>query len=914
MESDDFGMIKQWVGSKRTGLKKKKNLDRENQHLDKSSKNLRIKSVLSLGDRENSAPISPVSSDEDPPEGVKRKENVCRSFDGLGELPYLRKGPGSTLLRSKHLSEKKIHLKSSKCNVKQSRKDGTSVYENFVDPPNHAENHAPQNSKKVGISSSPFVRNDSSFSGPQHRSFSPEGKKASPPRKMSSSQAMPSGGRKFSSLRTKLLSVRHACGVEPKKNLGRDLLSFKNPRSRCTSQSDEEAAASQSTLHAEDREDASPIEKDSCVPLTSRTRVLKNRRRMGGFISTGEGETSQESEDSDDVGKKIDSFISGSVPIDTSNDFEEEDEEEEEYKEEDEEEEEYEEEDEEDTEMLDDFVCEPASTDGEEAFASFSKSLDSAFPNVECVSQYYGKAYDENCPTELVFPADQEMFCADKNLVTHGSHEMAEIDRDEAQGDYFVDVDPIPIPGPPGSFLPSPGRMGSEEILGHSSLTMCKLQSSDDGHEVVDMDSSDSPISAISTVSNSVAGRSSSVSTTNFSAQSHFQHENRRGIREERINPVVEGSPPFESIASEEREREVNLLKSKANNMMSPQLTREVQNIQPCCCSRKDVSSLQGGGGSLNYQESQILRRRTMNSLSVLTQEKQINDDAKNDMRCMDLRAETFSRKEPTPIMPVPYNSEAMLRGCGDCEFPSPSTSNPVLRLMGKNLMVVNKDDNLPEYPGVRLCVENGATNIRNEPSSSFHHMLPQGTPSMFDCMQFNFNSSDAFKIPTNYRPPPQHPSTPMFSSMSSFGDHATSAPGYHEYGSGFSSMKPYHQTTFDAERVRIGKADSCGAKRKEIIIIDDSPESEAPPALDSRNANPFYGYELRANPQFSGSPLGASRHPIPPPPKGFNANLGKWNCISEGSSALHSNSPTASLPSSVHHLRSSLYFAPGFS
>lgn len=893
MKSDDFGTIKQWVGSKRTGLKKRTNLDLENQHLDKGSKNLRIKSVLSPGDRENGTPISQVSSDEDPPEGLERRENVCRSFDGLAELPYLRKGPGSSLLRSKHLREKKNHLMSSKFNMKQSRNDGTSVHENFVDPPNRAENHAPSRSnKKVGVSSSSFVRNDSSFSGSQHHSFSSEGKKASPPRKISSSQTMPCGGKKFSSLRTKLLSVRHACGVEPKKNLGRDLLSFKNPRLRCTSQSDEEAAASQSSLHAEDREVASPLENDSGVPLTNRTRVLKNRRKMGGFISTGEGETLHESDDSDDVGNKLGSFISGSVPIDTSNDFEEVGDEEDE-----------EEEDEEDAKMLDDFVCEPASTDGEEVFASFSKSLGSALR----------KAYNENCLTELVFPADEEMFCADKNLVSHGSHEMAEIDRDEAQGNYFVDVDPIPIPGPPGSFLPSPGRMDSEEILGHSSLTTCRLQSSDDGHEVVDMDSSDSPISAISTVSNSVAGRSSSVSTTNFSAQSHFQHETRRGIREERVNAVVEGSPPLESIASGEREREVNLLKSKANNMMSPQLTREVQNIQPCCCSRKDVSSMHGGGGSLNNQESQILRRRTVNSLSVLAQEKQINDDVKNDMRCMDLRAETFSRKEPAPIMPVPYNSEAMLRGCGDCELPSPSTSNPVLRLMGKNLMVVNKDEILPEYHrGVRLCVENSATNNRNEPSSSFHQMLPRGAPpSMFDCMQYNINSSDAFKIPTNYRPSSQHPSNPTFPTMS-FGDHATSVSGYHEYGGGFSSMKPYHQTTFSAERVGLGKADSFVAKPKEIIIIDDSPESEAPSPLDSRNANPFYGYEMRANPQFTGSPLGAIRNPIAPPPKGFNANLGKWNCTPEGSSALHSNSSTASLPSSVHHLRT--YFAPGFS
>ncbi|XP_057765352.1 uncharacterized protein LOC130986090 [Salvia miltiorrhiza] len=916
MRSDDFGMIKQWVGSKRTGLKKKINHELENQHPDKSLKNLRIKSVSSLRHRGNSVPISPISSDENPvlpPEGLKRKENLCRSLDGWTELPSLRKGPGSSLLKYGHTTARNNHLMSSKFNVKQSRKDSTSVHKHHVD--SRAEDHAPSRSnKRIGISTSPTVKNDGSFIGSStshNRTFSSDCKIATPQRKMSLGHAVSSGGRKFSSLRTKLLSVRHASGAEPKKNLGRDLSSFKNPRLHSTSLSDDEAVVSQPTLDAEDNlgETATLMEKNCGEPLTNRTRVLKLRKRMGGFANTGEGdmmskgsESSPES-DSHNVGNNIDSFIGGSVPVDTSSVLEEE------------------------AEIMDDFVCEPVETDGE-AFVSFSKSLDSAFPglsgsNVECVSQYYSKAYDE---TELVFHADQEMFCADKNLVTPDSHEMAEMDGDEAQGNYFVDVDPIPIPGPPGSFLPSPGRMGSEELLGHSSLTTCRIQSSDDGHEVVDMDSSDSPISAMSTVSNSIAGRSSSISTTNLSAQSQFQHETQHDNTEGRGNPVVEGSPSFERIAS--GEKDPNLVKSKAN-LMLPEVSREVQNIQPCCCSRKDVS-LQGG--SMSYQESQILRRRTMTPLSVLAKEKQIDDDAKNEIRCINLRADTLSEKEPTPPvtgnspigyapMPVPHNPDAMFRACGGCEFPSPSTSNPVLRLMGKNLMVVNKDDDLPsqssmmiEHPGVRLCVENGLStrNNLNEPNS-FHRMLSRGPSSMLDMQarapahQFDFNSSDPFKIPTNYRPSQLscHPSTVMFPSMS-FGDNATCASGCNEYGHGFSLMRPDARTMYDTERVGAHKADSCGGKRKEIIIIDDSPESEAVTNMESRHVNPFYGYQMRVHHHpFNGSAM-------VPPSRGMNGNLGKRNCTPEGSNVRHSNSSAASLPSSAH-LRS-LYYSPGFS
>ncbi|XP_042009861.1 uncharacterized protein LOC121758544 [Salvia splendens] len=768
MKFNDFGMIKGWVRSKRTGLKKKNNLELEIQHPDKSLKNLQVKSVSLLGDRGNSVPISPISSNENPvlpPEGLKRKENLCRSLEGVHELPCLRKEPGFSLLRSEHRTEKKNHL-ASKFNVKQSRKDISSVHERLLDPPNRAENQAPSRSNKRIGSSSLTVKNvSSSFGGSSishHRTFSNEGVIATP-KKRSLGHAMSPGGRKFSSLRTMLLSVKHPSGEEPKKNLGRDLSSFKNPRLRCTSRSDDEAVVSQPTFHVEDN---LVVKKNCGEPFSNRTGVLKLHKRIGRFVNTSEGdmtskgsETSHES-DSDNVGNKIDSFMAGSVPIDSVLG--------------------------EEVEMMDDFVCEPAETDGE-AFVSFNKSLDSAFP-VGSVSQYYSKAYDGHCPTELVFHSDREMFHADnagENLVTPDSHEMSEMDGDEAQGNYFVDVDPIPIPGPPGSFLPSPGRMGSEELLGHSSLTTCRIQSSDGGHEVVDMDSSDSPISAMSTVSNSIAGRSSSISTTNLSSQSHFTAE--------RNNPVVEGFPPFEQIGCVEKE---------PNHV---KMSYEVQNIQPCCCSRKDAS-LQGG--SLNYQESQILRRRTVTPLSVIPQEKQIT---KNEICFIDLTAETLSEKEPTSsaLGYVPHNPKAMFR---DSEFPSPSTSNPVLRLMGKNLMVVNKEDNLPsqsstmiEHPGVRLCAENDRHN-QNEPNS-FHHMLSQG-PSYMPAHHSDFNPSDPFKIPTNYRPP-CHPPTTMNPSVK-----PTSAPGYHEYGNGFSLISPDTRTT---------AYDSEWALRRKILLVADA-------------------------------------------------------------------------------------------
>ncbi|KAJ9536118.1 hypothetical protein OSB04_un000695 [Centaurea solstitialis] len=92
---------------------------------------------------------------------------------------------------------------------------------------------------------------------------------------------------------------------------------------------------------------------------------------------------------------------------------------------------------------------------------------------------------------------------------------------------YFHEVDPIPIPGPPGSFLPlSPGGdMVSEELQANSSLTTTsRFQSSEEQyhHDMMDKDSiSDSPISTVSSSSfarsdDKLSARFANFQDTNF--------------------------------------------------------------------------------------------------------------------------------------------------------------------------------------------------------------------------------------------------------------------------------------------------------------------------------------------------------------------------------------------------------------
>ncbi|KAL9147071.1 hypothetical protein ABFS82_13G151300 [Erythranthe guttata] len=774
MKSDDLGMIKQWVGSKRTGPKKKKNnLQHENnQHPDKTVE-------CSRENGEN--PLLPTQSH-------RRKENVlCDSS-----------------LISQDCHVKKIQL---------ARKD----------PPSVAQNQdSSRSNKKMRINVDPAVNTDSIISRPC--GFPSQGKE-----KTSSGHAISSGSKKFSSLRKKLLSVRRTSAPESKKNLGGKRLDFKKPRLSYASGSDDEVAVSQT-------------KRATGKPLINGTTVLKLRKKRSKStnaakedVSLKDSKESSPEPDSDDVERNVSSFLRENVIIDTNNEF----------------------------------VCKPTykiAAEGEEAF---DKSLDS--------TNFHEFVCSENVVEDLVAPNGRAVAETDAN--------------DEGKRNYFADVDPIPIPGPPGSFLPSPGRMCSEDLQGNSSLTTCRVQSSEDEHEaIVDrmMGSSDSPISA----------RSYSGPVVNFS-KSHVQHG-------------IEGGPI-------NTERELIHLDESRGNLM-------------CCCSRKD--------GALMYnQDSQLLRRRTMTPLSV---------PAREETRSSNYYSGYWKEQTQEPGK-TGANCEAKLRACVDCEFPSPSTpNNPVLRLMGKNLMVANKDENqvspqtrpayfsgtAMEHPiSPRFCADNSHTGAH-----SFGRNLPRGHYSMYENSQtsmpaqhFDFVRSN----PANFRPLSHdqlssghhHPSTTHMLSSKSFG------------GGTFITSSP-NTRTYDSR--------GNNNKYKEIIVIDDSPENRAtnkgkqytegegsyvtitssslsmasryeynPTAVNHRHHHhPFYGY-----PVYNGGPPPMERNgnvqvAVPKEMMNNNANLGQWNYCSsppEGYRLLHPNS-SLQASASTANLRSSLsYFSPSF-
>ncbi|KAL8237563.1 hypothetical protein R6Q59_018644 [Mikania micrantha] len=167
------------------------------------------------------------------------------------------------------------------------------------------------------------------------------------------------------------------------------------------------------------------------------------------------------------------------------------------------------------------------------SFMGLSTSFDPEFSNQECMELYQ----DQICSTNRA-PNDVEK-----------------------QENYFQEIDPIPIPGPPGSFLPaSPGgEMVSEEHIQETAIYSSENQHH---HDTMDQDSmSNSPVS---TVSNS---RSSC------------------GKDDRYIRPYFNSNPGFTETG---------------------QSQSYLKNDQPCCCSRKEVA--------LNYQDPYTLRKQSTES------------------------------------------------------------------------------------------------------------------------------------------------------------------------------------------------------------------------------------------------------------------------------------------------------------
>ncbi|XP_010536796.1 PREDICTED: uncharacterized protein LOC104811704 [Tarenaya hassleriana] len=279
----------------------------------------------------------------------------------------------------------------------------------------------------------------------------------------------------------------------------------------------------------------------------------------------------------------------------------------------------------------------------------------------------------------------------------------SEPDSRVGQGSSFMEVDPIPIPGPPGSFLPSPRDMGSDDYPGNSSVITSQVQSSLDQLDLTDRISSESPLSAVSTHSDSAVVRSS--------------HPNL---------------PPEFSTSQE-------MISSDYPSSYKKRSFLFRSNDQPCCCQGKERFP---EGFTVNHQEeSQPLKQRAAASPITIPETRTRSClDPNITLSKSDTFLDTF---EPYIFQDSDLQSKFMNRAATATTTTTTTTSppNPVLRLMGKDLMVVNQGEEAPTPSSKPTPQFLDPSGTYESSLQTFHHETPHHYNSS---LYFGNNASSA--------------------------------------------------------------------------------------------------------------------------------------------------------------------------
>ncbi|KAF5730419.1 hypothetical protein HS088_TW19G00008 [Tripterygium wilfordii] len=413
------------------------------------------------------------------------------------------------------------------------------------------------------------------------------------------------------------------------------------------------------------------------------------------------------------------------------------------------------------TGIHEDTIIEPSSLVVD--VGSVAKSLDKErdknanYISHHCTDGYEGLLHGAEAPSSLNEPCyenKQVMYFAEEvanGMIGPNDRLGAEIDVE--QHNYFPEVDPIPIPGPPGSFLPSPRGVGSEDFQANSSLTTNQVQSPQDQRDLLHGDSSDSPLSAASTVCDTVAGISDYKYPEASSLVGPYAvHDNHRsGSTHSSIKPSVENFVALSLISRTGAYNEKCLKLNKASiERGSFGFKRD---DLPCYCQRNERLSQ---GIALNYQESEPLRRRKIASVTMPTMGKQMGYNFNTRPTNLDVRFPpsscTGSEKAVCPLfksmagsMSSTNSPDAGVKFSAHDDRNSTSASaasNPVLRLMGKNLMVINKEEDAsrPHGQSEQLALNDhvasqfpaisrsSTVRVEYQEGQSFHSMVPQAS------------------------------------------------------------------------------------------------------------------------------------------------------------------------------------------
>lgn len=931
MMSNGLATIKQWACSKRTVLTRKIS-DKDNHQLSGGDTSTGVQSdndVLPRTDSFNkrSCLVKSPRSSFCLPESSQRMGNMLldQPQDEHSEEPrFLQKKVDFPSSQSPLPSNKKRSLVLQRCKGKHLKLDGHSVNNH----PKITIDHAlPVKNMRVGRNTDNSEINCEQST--PHPSFS-------------------SNARKLSSLRKNISSVSEGPARGVKYNLKWKTASFKKPSMSFSSESEEaEVCQTEGEKHClrGNLSETKIQESKSCDGvIVKRSEVLSIRKNREGIMASNVEDTlglkssqsTAETHSDNETGSSLAgaSDAMGSVKANHQSQS--------------------------------DKTMDPAVSEfvvrGD--FMSFSKPMDAGSDEMSgparshCNSRLFSEEYKGSFLGDKAATCSQDPILGVEGMIDGNVHDVTELgSKDDGQGNYFLEVDPIPIPGPPGSFLPSPGRMSSEDLHGSSTLTSSRIQSSADHPEFVDQDSSGSPTSAASTVSNSTMARTGSRYSGNLydggkdsMLKCHTGWEDKRScFSGSTVDLLVENSVTLRQTANTGNEKD-GLDKFNANALFPGNGIFRFTNDKPCCCVRKEGGPSQGF--TLNHEESQLLQRRAIVPSLFPASENQLSRDSLTRPNNIILKSNSFSLSDSSsgPETNAPTKSLAMghtLFGISaDSEFKlptrdsesfSPSASNPVLRLMGKDLMVINKDEDSPLKRSSQSNSMNDLANtrLRNGDLNSFHqldvhnrhvsHFPQSGDPVQhFDVRLLNgFKSHDSYSRPQVQLSPT---SPASFSGKSSGSGFTGSSFGRQDYlgGCNLHTMRNGPNETCDMKKFvatpmsHWQNATSVGTNAvREIIVIDDSPENEdnSPYTTSTGKMQISAGYtsrfvDLCDNRQHGGSGVVQNAN-LPTQVNEIPAKT--WNVNPEGCSLVHPSSFSAS-SSPAGPFRSPLYYSPGFS
>ncbi|XP_077217627.1 uncharacterized protein LOC143851999 [Tasmannia lanceolata] len=293
-------------------------------------------------------------------------------------------------------------------------------------------------------------------------------------------------------------------------------------------------------------------------------------------------------------------------------------------------------------------------------------------------------------------------------------------------------IDPMPNNQGPQVCASSFGDVGFE-VLQDNSMVTSRTQFTPDMRIPVNGDLSGSHVSVTSGISLPPTAKSGFKCLENDSSfGSHAVHEKSSlSCLDSSAKPVyvtdIDPGCALAYTASMGRAKRVKLDREKLKATITPakKEAAKISDDQPCCCLRKGSASL---GAAVTHQESQS-RESIMGSKMLSTKRKQ-NVNSGPEVSTFSTFSSSSMNEMVVPVLESPTGSISLkeslhalgkLSSYSDFDLASPSsqthpqpTSNPILRLMGKNLMVLNNDeDEAVRLERVPICAPHDHANAK---------------------------------------------------------------------------------------------------------------------------------------------------------------------------------------------------------